>query len=642
MKRRAPLLLDELMVKEEASLSAQPSDDDITQALARVVGAVSTQFLPALLDAQLPPPPYTSLPQHLKHDVTPPPSHAHCSRVVVGLTTLPSRVAHLTQTIASISSQSYPVDAIHLAIPPFALRKGQAYWLPKWVMEHPLVKVVPLPADYGPASKLFGALFAEADPNTCIVTLDDDASVPPHTVIKLVDAAQVLPSAAVGFSGWNITCAASLSCWQWGGWNYHYIRSAHDDVCEREWKDLYGEHHCGLAVICGAHSADILMGVTGVLYRRWFFNESALDLLPQYYRDVLPEGLQGQRTHWLDDTARRLIALADDVWLSTWLSKVGIRRVVVPDPRQAAQGGCPPLGLYYTQQEMATQLRQYAPVTLDIENAAGAVQGVTAAEAGSRCSVGCTPLLWLNIAERDPVPPPTPAQLLQIQAGGKEQHVFPVSVGIPDGAALPPPMPDGVAPPHLIEGLWQALQEQQTQGAVKSLANTHVTLDRIRHFPVDVMDSLHGHQNFDLYNKLVVFWAMAHGNWEGRWVPNDFFKEPIDMQRTKRVFEREFANWENSKSQAAGQHKRAGLGQTQLPPDAFLEAFRPVVVPGADKRGWHWMQANETLSSFIFLHGGDSTNMHADMQAVGKQPPPGWWPPRAWDHPPPLYAHSAP
>ncbi len=637
-KARAPQLLDEAMVREEASLPAQPSDDDITQALARVAGTVSTQLLPALLDAQLPPAPYTATPKHLKHPISAPTAHEGCTRVVVGITTLPSRVAHLSQIIASLGTQSYPIHAIHLAIPPFALRKGQPYWLPKWVVEHPLVNVVPLPADYGPASKLFGALFVEEDPDTCIITLDDDASVPPHTVIKLVDAALVLPHAAIGFSGWNITCAASLPCWQWGGWNYHYIRSAHDDVCERSWKQQYGEHHCGLAVTCGAHAADVLMGVTGVLYRRWAFNESALDLLPQYYRDSLPKALQPQRAHWLDETARRLIALADDVWLSTWLSVVGVPRFVVPDARQAAQGGCPVLGLYYTQQQMATRARNFVPITLDIEQAANAVKGVTEEQALRQCTAGCTPVIWLDLASHEPVSGMSPQEIAAAKAAGKSNRKFPVSIAPPHGGAKHD-MPSEVDAAHLIAQLWTRLQVELGATKAKSHGNKHITLDRIRHFPVDVMDSLHGHEHFDLYNKLVVFWAMAHGGWPGRWVPNDFYREPVSLPRVQSAFEAGYSAWEAAKT-AATKPRRGGLGQVQLPADALLEAFNAQVVPGADDRGWHWMQANETLASFIFLQRDDSTNMQADMQKVAERPAPSWWPPERWDIPPPLLHKS--
>jgi hypothetical protein len=378
------------------------------------------------------------------------------------------------------------------------------------------------------------------------------------------------------------------------------------------------------------------MGVTGVLYRRWAFNESALDLLPDYYRAIMPEHLQPPRLHWLDENARRAIALADDVWLSTWLSRVQVPRMVVPDALQAAQGACPTLGFYFTQQSLATAARGFSPVTLSVESRHEAIGEVTTKAATEACTVGCHITAWLNLGEQNPVAHMSASNQASAAQGGSHNVFFPVSIALPASSDAAYKLPAGIDPADLISHLWERMLVDTGKGAsLGSRSNKHVTLSRVRDFPVDVLDSLHGHTDFDLYNKLIVFWAMAHGEWSGRWVPNDYFREPVDMGVVTGMFAVPYEAWQVAKNKAPRQ-QRSGLGQPKLDANVLLDAFHAQTVPGADKRGWHWMQPNETLSSFVFLQGGDSSNMWTDLQKLSKTPAPAWWPPTAWDQPPAL------
>lgn len=96
------------------------------------------------------------------------------SRVVVSLTTMPRDVDHLDEVLYSISNQTVQPDVIYVNLPVRNRRNGQPYIVPDWLETFPKVQVLRPETDYGPLTKLFPALEAENDPDTIIVTFDDD------------------------------------------------------------------------------------------------------------------------------------------------------------------------------------------------------------------------------------------------------------------------------------------------------------------------------------------------------------------------------------------------------------------------------------------------------------------------------------
>jgi len=93
-----------------------------------------------------------------------------CKRLVVAFSTLPSRIPRLGAVLRALKSQRLQPDAILIGVPPFATRLRQTYELPPEIADDPAITIVPLPADFGPSSKLMAALLAEPDPDTCIIT----------------------------------------------------------------------------------------------------------------------------------------------------------------------------------------------------------------------------------------------------------------------------------------------------------------------------------------------------------------------------------------------------------------------------------------------------------------------------------------
>jgi hypothetical protein len=106
------------------------------------------------------------------------------SRVVVSLTTMPDRMDGLVRyVIPSLLAQTRKPDEIALNIPLKCARYDRGYDVPKWLEN--AVTVHRVDRDYGPATKLLPTLLRERDPDTQIVTVDDDVVYSKDVVERL-------------------------------------------------------------------------------------------------------------------------------------------------------------------------------------------------------------------------------------------------------------------------------------------------------------------------------------------------------------------------------------------------------------------------------------------------------------------------
>ena len=111
--------------------------------------------------------------------------------VVASLTTLPSRIGLLEPTLWSLCHQTRRPDRIVLAIPPSSRREKRGYELPDFLVDGTfpsgLIEVVRTTDDYGPGTKLLGAM--PVLPRECVlVVVDDDVEYAPHVVEGLATA----------------------------------------------------------------------------------------------------------------------------------------------------------------------------------------------------------------------------------------------------------------------------------------------------------------------------------------------------------------------------------------------------------------------------------------------------------------------
>jgi len=168
--------------------------------------------------------------------------------------------------------------------------------LPKAIAQ--LCTVVPLNTDYGPATKMLGALIRETDPDTIIISCDDDTVHDRRLVSKLVEHAQDHPEACICGTG------ALL------GHGLHGISIVSSLAPFRPWNGLTGFY-----IPPEGRNVDLIFGVAGVLYRRGFFPDKE-----RLEEELLLYSLQDTR-----------IYLNDDVLYSGYLSKRGIKRKVFYD-----------------------------------------------------------------------------------------------------------------------------------------------------------------------------------------------------------------------------------------------------------------------------------------------------------------------
>ncbi|WP_029059969.1 hypothetical protein [Stappia stellulata] len=124
------------------------------------------------------------------------------SAVVVTLTTIPSRIAHLGMTLKSLLDQSAPPAEIRLNIPHHSRRENCGYEIPAWLETLKTVHIVRCD-DFGPATKLFPTLTA-VDRDTPIVVVDDDRIYPASFLADLDRHASEDRDAAFGLSGWVV------------------------------------------------------------------------------------------------------------------------------------------------------------------------------------------------------------------------------------------------------------------------------------------------------------------------------------------------------------------------------------------------------------------------------------------------------
>jgi hypothetical protein len=208
-------------------------------------------------------------------------------RVVISMSTMPGNLGSLNDTLHSLMRLSpRRADAIYVNMPRVNRRTGEAYpEPPEWLL-HGFERVVVnrIETDYGPITKLLGCLDKETDPDTLIVTVDDDKTYKPHFLAKLVTHATIDPAAA----------------WSLCGWGFMPFFAPQNIIPAYVPYFARGSHGRGVQV---------LQGVCGAAYRRRFFDAAGIAQLQQ----PAPECFT-----------------ADDMWISGYLNARGIPRVLMP------------------------------------------------------------------------------------------------------------------------------------------------------------------------------------------------------------------------------------------------------------------------------------------------------------------------
>lgn len=196
-------------------------------------------------------------------------------RVVVSFSTIPSRVPYLARAFEQILKQTVQPDRIYLCLPRYS-KKEQCEYPP--VNVPPRVRVLHC-EDYGPITKLAPVLRVEKDPDTILLVMDDDMEYEANRFSQLIEYSKDAPYAALSGDGWIVG--------NW--WNYYgYVRNPPTLT-----------------------AVSIIQGCSVCLYYRKFFTKDILE----YPKDPVI-----QRSAYIND----------DIWISGYLAKKGIVRLVHP------------------------------------------------------------------------------------------------------------------------------------------------------------------------------------------------------------------------------------------------------------------------------------------------------------------------
>ncbi len=218
-------------------------------------------------------------------------------RIVASYTTLPSRYNVLKESIQSMTNQTHKLDAIYLTLPYKAARLNKEYPpLPDDINQ--LCTVIRTDIDYGPITKVYGALISETDPNTIIISCDDDVLFAPNYIEIMINHHKSHPNSCICGTGALI------------GRGLFFLSIVSTVKPFDDWKGF-----TGFEVPIEGRKVDLIFGVAGVLYTRGMFPSN----------DELNQTLF---QHCLNDDA---VFHNDDVLISGYLSKQGIERRIFLD-----------------------------------------------------------------------------------------------------------------------------------------------------------------------------------------------------------------------------------------------------------------------------------------------------------------------
>ncbi len=124
------------------------------------------------------------------------------SDIIVCLTTTPSRIDRISDTLSSLMAQSLRPQRIRLHIPDYSIREECFYVVPAELKELRSVDIVHC-EDQGPATKLLPAL-SDLPADQAIVVVDDDMVYPPGMLERLQERADAEPGCVFALSGWTV------------------------------------------------------------------------------------------------------------------------------------------------------------------------------------------------------------------------------------------------------------------------------------------------------------------------------------------------------------------------------------------------------------------------------------------------------
>ncbi|WP_197922240.1 hypothetical protein [Thiosulfatihalobacter marinus] len=177
--------------------------------------------------------------------------------IVVSLTTIPSRIAHIDTVLKGLLAQTRPPARIVLNVPDHSLREETGYDIPAHLAGLASVEIR-RGRDWGPATKLIPTVLT-ADPDQLIVVVDDDRIYPADFLETFERAAAETPDRALTMAGWIVP--ADLT---------DRPTTVLSNLLQRPPAPLRGHR------LRRARTVDVFLGVFGYAVRPRFFDQTDL------------------------------------------------------------------------------------------------------------------------------------------------------------------------------------------------------------------------------------------------------------------------------------------------------------------------------------------------------------------------------
>lgn len=122
----------------------------------------------------------------------------HPPRLVVSLTTSPKRIEYLEPVIDSIMKQTIVPEKIYLNLPELFKRDNTMFKkpLPEFITSNHLI-YINWCEDIGPITKILPTIKLEPNPDTLILSIDDDIYYPPSLIETFLAFSQAYPDACI-------------------------------------------------------------------------------------------------------------------------------------------------------------------------------------------------------------------------------------------------------------------------------------------------------------------------------------------------------------------------------------------------------------------------------------------------------------
>jgi hypothetical protein len=208
-------------------------------------------------------------------------------RVVVTLSTIPTRIHNIDRSIQTMLAQTRRPDDIIVFIPTAYKRFKEtisddtlAALNDKYKVAPARIRFIRIANDLGPISKLLPILdVADVGPDDLIITIDDDHEYWNELIAHLLRYHKSFPNSALAINGWG----------------YNYVNDTFSLYC---YLDKYINY---------LRAAPVLEGFSGILFKRSFFAEDMKEFVTAADKFFV-----------------------DDVVISAYLAKRGIKRAVIP------------------------------------------------------------------------------------------------------------------------------------------------------------------------------------------------------------------------------------------------------------------------------------------------------------------------